>query len=120
MDISGKYITHTTFGRGKIVSLKKGIVTILFEESKTKKRFVYPSAFGIFLTLEDADLRKEMKQYQDELAVLLKGDDATPVPAAQEVAPKKAAKKAPAKAAAKTTTKTTTKPTTKPKKSQTL
>jgi hypothetical protein len=68
MDLNGAYILHKAFGRGQIIEHEKQCVTILFQETNEKKRFIYPDAFGTFLVLESKKLVKQVQDLQDEIA----------------------------------------------------
>lgn len=50
----GRIVSHKTFGRGTISSIKGDKITILFNEGP--KVFVYPDAFNNFLTSSDQEL----------------------------------------------------------------
>lgn len=68
MNLNGEQITHKAFGQGQIVEHEDGCVTVLFSQSGEKKRFIYPSAVGTFLKLDDAKKAKEFKAQSDALA----------------------------------------------------
>ena len=69
MDLCGAYITHKVFGRGQIIDFQTDCVTILFQNANEKKKFVYPNAFGTFLTLENKQLSNQVQKYQNEIAL---------------------------------------------------
>lgn len=56
MEVCGEIVKHQVFGSGQIVDFLDCYVTVLFDESKLKKKFAYPSAFGLYLELENAVL----------------------------------------------------------------
>lgn len=53
MDLCGEAVTHKVFGTGKVVGFVNNYVTVLFDDNKEVKEFVYPSAFGAFLNIEN-------------------------------------------------------------------
>lgn len=65
MDLCGEAVVHKTFGVGKIVDFKNNYITVLFEENKTERVFVYPSAFGAFLEIENKELLEQIKTDKD-------------------------------------------------------
>ncbi len=68
MDFCGEFITHKAFGRGQIVALENHCMTVIFQETNEKKKFIYPDAFGTFLILENKKLAKQIQEYQNEIA----------------------------------------------------
>jgi hypothetical protein len=68
MDLCGEFLTHKVFGRGKILGIENGCVTVLFLESNERKKFIYPNAFGRFLVLENEKLVKQLQDYENEIA----------------------------------------------------
>ncbi len=69
MDLCGAYITHKVFGRGQIIDFQTSCVTVLFQDAHEEKKFVYPNAFGTFLTLENKQLSNQVQKYQNEIAL---------------------------------------------------
>ena len=53
MDLCGEVVTHKVFGSGQIIRFANNYITVLFDENKTEREFVYPSAFGAFLAIEN-------------------------------------------------------------------
>lgn len=53
-------ITHKVFGEGNIVDHDDSIITVDFNEGV--KKFVYPDAFGKFITLNDRNTAKHLKK----------------------------------------------------------
>lgn len=70
MELCGEIVTHKIFGRGLIVKFTNNHVTVLFDESKAEKRFIYPSAFGAFLELENKSFLGQIEE--DKSAIALK------------------------------------------------
>jgi hypothetical protein len=68
MNLCGEFITHKAFGRGQIVDLENHCVTVIFQDTNEKKRFIYPEAFGKYLTLENKTLVRQVQEYQNEIA----------------------------------------------------
>ncbi|HLR68405.1 MAG TPA: malate synthase [Virgibacillus sp.] len=60
MNLINEEITHKVFGEGNIVDQDASIITIDFNEDT--KKFVYPDAFGSFITLNDRNTAKSLKQ----------------------------------------------------------
>ncbi|UJL47747.1 malate synthase [Virgibacillus sp. NKC19-16] len=60
MNLINEEITHKVFGEGNIVDQDASFVTISFNEDI--KKFVYPDAFGSFITLNDRDTAKSLKK----------------------------------------------------------
>jgi len=70
MELIGEIVKHKAFGRGQVIEFINNNVTVLFDESKEEKRFLYPSAFGEFLQLENKTLSKHIEE--DIAAIALK------------------------------------------------
>jgi hypothetical protein len=68
MILNGEFITHKAYGRGQIIAHENDSVTVLFTESGETKRFIYPSAVGTFLSLDDDQKALEFKAFADTLA----------------------------------------------------
>lgn len=60
MNLINKEITHKVFGKGDIVDQDDSFITIDFNEGT--KTFVYPDAFGKFITLKDQDTARSLKK----------------------------------------------------------
>ena len=60
MNLINEAVTHKVFGEGSIVEHEESIITIEF--NKDIKKFVYPDAFGKFITLTDRSLAKAFKE----------------------------------------------------------
>ncbi|MBU5594131.1 malate synthase [Amphibacillus sp. MSJ-3] len=60
MNLINKEITHKVFGQGNIVDHDESFITIDFDDEI--KKFVYPDAFGSFITLKDRDVAKSLKK----------------------------------------------------------
>jgi hypothetical protein len=60
VNLINEEVTHKVFGEGNIVDHKESIVTIEFNEDV--KKFVYPDAFGTFITLNDRSIAKTFKE----------------------------------------------------------
>ena len=68
MQINGEVVKHKVFGRGQIVEFADNYVTVLFDESKTEKKFAYPSAFGAFLEMENEFFLKQIEEDKNVIA----------------------------------------------------
>ncbi|BAQ09283.1 4-aminobutyrate aminotransferase [Bacillus sp. OxB-1] len=60
MNLINEEITHKVFGEGNIVDQEGSILTIDFDEGI--KKFVYPDAFGKFITLNDRNTAKSLNK----------------------------------------------------------
>ncbi|MDS9471431.1 malate synthase [Sporosarcina pasteurii] len=60
MNLINEEITHKVFGEGNIVEHEGSIITVDFNEGI--KKFVYPDAFREFITLNDRDTAKSLKE----------------------------------------------------------
>lgn len=60
MNLINEEITHKVFGEGNIVDQDGSVITIDFNDKI--KKFVYPDAFGTFITLNDRDTAKSLKK----------------------------------------------------------
>ena len=60
MNLINEEVTHKVFGEGSIVDHEESIVTIEF--AKDIKKFVYPDAFGTFITLNNQTTAKSLKK----------------------------------------------------------
>lgn len=58
LEFLGEIVTHKIFGKGKIIGLTEGYVTILFEDDVNERKFVYPFAFGEFLISDNKGFKK--------------------------------------------------------------
>jgi transcription elongation factor GreA-like protein len=65
MDICGEVVVHKTFGVGQIIDFKNNYITVRFETNKAEKIFVYPSAFGSFLEIENETFLAQIKSDKD-------------------------------------------------------
>lgn len=78
MNLIDKEVVHKSFGKGNVVEQDDSFITIEFETES--KKFVYPDAFGKFLTLEDreaaASLKVVITEIEDEKARLVKEAEA--------------------------------------------
>lgn len=59
MDLTNQKITHKVFGEGSVVSQNDSLITVKFDQEK--KVFVYPDAFGNFISLKDPAVAESMK-----------------------------------------------------------
>ncbi|QQK76193.1 malate synthase [Salicibibacter cibarius] len=64
MNLINEEITHKTFGEGDIVDQDESSITIDFNEET--KKFVYPDAFGTFITLKNRDTAKYLQKIISE------------------------------------------------------
>lgn len=60
MDLIDKGITHKVFGEGNIIAQDESFITIKFD--KDTKKFVYPDAFGSYITLKDEGINNSFKK----------------------------------------------------------
>ncbi|MBP1970823.1 hypothetical protein J2Z83_002959 [Virgibacillus natechei] len=60
MNLINEEITHKVFGEGNIVDQDASFITIEFNNDT--KKFVYPNAFGKFITLNDQNTAKSLKK----------------------------------------------------------
>lgn len=60
MNLINKEITHKVFGEGNIVDQDASFITIEFNNDI--KKFVYPNAFGKFITLNDQNTAKSLNK----------------------------------------------------------
>lgn len=60
MNLINEEITHKIFGEGNIVDHDESIITIDFNEDI--KKFVYPDAFGKFITLNDRNTAEQLNK----------------------------------------------------------
>lgn len=61
MDLLNEEITHKSFGEGAIIEQDDSFITIDFDE-KGVKEFVYPDAFGQFITLKNPNAAETLKE----------------------------------------------------------
>lgn len=61
MNLLNEKAKHTKFGTGVIKSLENDVIRIQFDEAIGEKAFVYPDSFEKFLKIENASLKKEIK-----------------------------------------------------------
>lgn len=60
MNLINEEVTHKVFGEGNIVDHDESVITIDFNEDI--KKFVYPDAFGKFITLNDRNVAEALKK----------------------------------------------------------
>jgi hypothetical protein len=60
MDLCGEVVVHKTFGTGHIVAFANNYITVQFHENKTERMFVYPTAFGDYLVLENNSFQDQI------------------------------------------------------------
>lgn len=68
MEICGEIVKHKIFGRGQIVEFANDYVTVLFDDIKVEKKFIYPSAFGVFLELKNKSFLNEIEEDKNIIA----------------------------------------------------
>jgi hypothetical protein len=61
MNLIHAIVQHQTFGRGEVVQQDEEMISVSFPKPVGKKKFLYPSVFLQYLTLEDGPLSAEMK-----------------------------------------------------------
>lgn len=102
MNICGETVLHKTFGQGKIIDFTSPYVTVLFDNTETKKEFVYPSAFGRFLVLDNKEFQSQIEADNELIEQKLAASRRVmqvPMPAPKPVEKKKAKPKLKAKPA---------------------
>lgn len=60
MNLINEEVTHKVFGEGSIVDHDESVITVDFNEDV--KKFVYPDAFGKFITLNDRNVAETLKK----------------------------------------------------------
>lgn len=60
MDLVNEEITHKAFGKGFIVDHDESFVTVNFDDDI--KKFIFPDAFGQFLTLKNDEAAKDLEK----------------------------------------------------------
>src|SRR5690625_2279188 len=64
VDLINKEVTHKAFGEGIIIEQDETVITIDFNDDI--KKFVYPDAFGQFITLNDQEAAESLDQVISE------------------------------------------------------
>lgn len=64
MNLLHKEVTHKVFGEGEIVDQDESTITIDFNQNT--KKFVFPDAFGKFITLKNRETAKTLKELIDK------------------------------------------------------
>lgn len=59
MDLINEEVRHKSFGMGQVVGQVDSYVEVRFKEEN--KKFVFPDAFGEFLTIVDKDIQKKLE-----------------------------------------------------------
>jgi transcription elongation factor GreA-like protein len=91
MNLCGEFVTHKVFGKGQITNADDNCVTVQFSELNETKRFIFPNAFGTFLTPVSQSISQEIQDYKDEIARSL---GVSAIPLVVKESPKKARKPA--------------------------
>ncbi len=60
MNLTNKKVHHHQFGDGVVTGQTISTVTVQFSEEYGKKKFLYPSAFESFLTINSPALREKL------------------------------------------------------------
>jgi len=60
MNVTNKKVHHRQFGDGVVTGQTISTVTVQFSEEYGVKKFLYPSAFESFLTMDSLDLKEKM------------------------------------------------------------
>jgi hypothetical protein len=55
---AGQPVKHIAFGEGTVTGLSDRAITITFGQDK--KKFLYPDAFATYLTINDAQIQREL------------------------------------------------------------
>jgi len=80
-------VIHGKFGNGTIVAIDETVVTVKFAEAVGEKRFLYPSAFSMFLKFADLDKQEAINA---ELAAIKSAKEAASAKLDLEAAQKRA------------------------------
>lgn len=67
INLCGEVITHKVFGKGQIIEQESSCLTVLFNGSDEKKKFIYPSALGTFLLLDNEIVDKQVQDFKNEI-----------------------------------------------------
>lgn len=67
MNITNQKVRHPKFGIGTITEQTETTVTVQFIDISGVKKFLYPSAFESFLSLNDSGLQKKIKSELEKL-----------------------------------------------------
>jgi transcription elongation factor GreA-like protein len=67
MNLCGEFVTHKVFGNGQITQFDNNCVTVLFSDLNETKKFIFPTAFGPFLTPVSQSISKQIQAYKDEI-----------------------------------------------------
>lgn len=71
MELCGETVKHISFGSGKIIEFTNNYITVLFDESKAEKKFIYPNAFGAFLELDNKSFLDQIELDKNQIALKL-------------------------------------------------
>jgi hypothetical protein len=66
MDLNGELVRHKKFGVGTVVETESDYITVLFHETKERKKFLYPDAIGGFLELQNKSSLDNKEQIMKE------------------------------------------------------
>lgn len=69
MQLCGEVVKHKAYGLGQIIEVKNNYVTVLFDKNEGKKKFLYPSAFGTFIEIENKSFIKEIEECKNAIAL---------------------------------------------------
>lgn len=67
MELVGQVVKHKDLGTGIIKTFSDNFVTVQFEDGEIEKKFVYPSAFDVFLELESKKFSKQIDSDKSDL-----------------------------------------------------
>jgi hypothetical protein len=68
MDLCGEVVVHKTYGTGRIVDFTNNYITVQFSENNVERIFVYPSAFGAFLEIDNETCQNQIQIDKDLVA----------------------------------------------------
>ncbi len=71
MQLLKAVVLHKAFGRGEVIKQDEEMVTVSFPKPFGKKKFLFPSAFLHYLTLDNKSLSSEMKETLHEQEIKL-------------------------------------------------
>jgi hypothetical protein len=60
MNVMNEKVTHVMFGDGYVREQTDSTITVQFNDSFGNKKFLYPSAFEVFLLPKDPDVKQEL------------------------------------------------------------
>jgi len=65
MNLCGEIVVHKAFGKGEVISMSNGHITILFYQLQQEKTFKYPAVFGEFMEIQNYALKSLIQDEKD-------------------------------------------------------